>query len=847
MREVANDVPTHAIDDVDQTVIHHEADDAGCDTFDRLAEEFADRCRRGEMPSIDEYVARYPEQAQRIRDLFPSIGMMEQLKRRVDVVRDDSTSLHEPGLQSLGEYRIIRELGRGGMGIVYEAFQESLQRHVALKVIPRQGLLDARRRQRFQREAMAVAQLHHTNIVPIFAVGEHDGLPYYAMQYIRGDGLDRLLQRWRSEGLERGARHWRFVALIGMQAAQALQYAHDQGVLHRDIKPANILVDEHEVAWLTDFGLAKLMGRDDLTNSGDVVGTLRYLAPEALRGEADHRGDIYSLGLTLYELLTLQLPFGERSPSELLRCVTEEQPIRPRKVDSSIPRDLETIILKATAREPGHRYATAGALADDLRWFIEGRPILARRTSPPERLVRWCRRNKGLAAALGVAAVGFLFALIATLVGYVTTSRALDRTMADERAAQQVIGQFFDILVDADDHGPFSRHWGPPTGGGSPPGWGDRKTSDRGSMPPDRGPGPPSHGPPPDGDGSAPDSDSTQVRGKSPQSDEERRRPGGMMPVQVVTAINQREAALLETVLGFYGKFAERNATNSRLQGEDARAYRKVATLYRKLGRLEEAEQAHEKSLRRFEALAAAHPDDAGYQLELARTVALDDQRDLDDSQPDRSAAALRQGIGIVERLLEKTPSQPVHAAALARWNARLGHILGEKLRRTDEAISCYRASIEHDDWLAEHVPDPSMVRWVISSNRMKLADLLIDQGRKDEARAVLDRAADDLQALDDDGRPPRDNGRELVRRFRELAQDYREVGNGFRAEALMDRATRIQNRGVRHGGPHGRPHAGIDPFPNSGRETPRGGDNPRGGPDQRPPGDESGGGIAPD
>ena len=173
------------------------------------------------------------------------------------------------------------------------------------------------------------------------------------------------------------------MARVGIQAAEALQYAHDQGILHRDIKPANLLIDEHQVAWITDFGLAKLAGRDDLTNSGDVVGTLRYLAPEALRGQTDHRGDIYSLGLTLYELLTLQLPFGDVSPSELLRCVTEEQPPRPRKLDRSIPLDLETIILKATAREPAHRYATAGELADDLRAFLDDRPI--RRGGPRRR------------------------------------------------------------------------------------------------------------------------------------------------------------------------------------------------------------------------------------------------------------------------------------------------------------------------------------------------------------------------------------------------------------------------------------------------------------------------------
>ncbi len=413
-------------DDIDATSDH--AADPASDLVDRIAEEFAERCRRGESPAIGEYARRYPQYAGKIRELLPSVAMMEKLKRSVGAASDPSAGLHEPRLERLDEYRIVRELGRGGMGIVYEAVQESLGRHVALKVIPRHGLLDAKRRQRFQREAMAVAQLHHTNIVPIFAAGEHDGLPYYAMQYIRGQGLDRMLETWRRDGAVRGTDHWRFVARVGVQAADALDYAHGQGILHRDVKPANILIDEHEVAWITDFGLAKLAGRDDLTNSGDVVGTLRYLAPEALKGQTDHRGDIYSLGLTLYELLTLRLPFGDLSPSELLRCVTEEQPTRPRKLDRSIPHDLETIVLKATAREPGHRYATGGELAEDLRSFLADRPIRARRASAPERLRRWCRRNKMLAGLMAVAAASILVAFGAVTVGYVTTTAALEKS-----------------------------------------------------------------------------------------------------------------------------------------------------------------------------------------------------------------------------------------------------------------------------------------------------------------------------------------------------------------------------------------------------------------------------------
>ena len=235
-----------------------------------MAEEFVERCRRGESPSIAEYEQRFPDHADKIRELLPSVAMMERLRPRLRAVGRRRRACTRPIPGQLGEYRIVRELGRGGMGIVYEAVQESLGRHVALKVIPRRVMLDARRRQRFQREAQAVAQLHHTNIVPIFAVGEHDGLPYYAMQYIRGRRARSACSKTGGGRSARAATRRTGVSSRGSASrrAEALQYAHDQGILHRDIKPANLLIDEHQVGWITDFGLAKLVGRDDLTNFG---------------------------------------------------------------------------------------------------------------------------------------------------------------------------------------------------------------------------------------------------------------------------------------------------------------------------------------------------------------------------------------------------------------------------------------------------------------------------------------------------------------------------------------------------------------------------------------------------
>ena len=309
------------------------------------------------------------------------------------------------------------------MGIVYEAVQQSLDRQVALKVLSSPGLLNPAHLERFRREARAAARLQHSHIVPVFGFGAHDGTYYYAMQYVPGQSLDLVIQSLRqSRSTAAGAldvpkpttsvrlapstardtcatawsdtefstsagrrQFYRNVARIGLQAAEALAYAHSEGVLHRDIKPSNLLLDAKGNIWITDFGLARTEGDDELTHTGDFVGTLRYTAPERLEGWSDRRSDIYGLGVTLYELLTLQPFFANKSRAELLRRIAEDTPPAPRRIDASIPVDLETIVLKAVAKEPAARYHRAEQLAEDLRRFLADRPILARRSTVIER------------------------------------------------------------------------------------------------------------------------------------------------------------------------------------------------------------------------------------------------------------------------------------------------------------------------------------------------------------------------------------------------------------------------------------------------------------------------------
>lgn len=466
------------------------------DPVELLAADFLDRLREGENPTIEEYVERHPEHAERIGSLFPTIAAIENSKKPIDLGQR-SKQFASLKLDRLNDFTIVREIGRGGMGIVYEAIQESLNRRVALKVLPKQMLLKRKSLERFQREAKTAAQLHHTNIVPILGVGQCDGYHYYVMQLIPGVGLDEILNQlvisakkssqtveenhgetldlgegstkstaqsaamamvngshgergsesfsmsgWTDEEIQLqnqksnsrkrsilrrsptkntqsilGAAYWKNVAKIGLESADALSFAHAQGFLHRDVKPANILLDEKGNTWIADFGLAKSLEQDQISQTGDIVGTLRYMAPEQASGQASELSDIYSLGITLYELLTLQSAFDSKSAKSRFRA--DETPASPRSINPDIPKDIETIVMKAIDNDPLARYENAEMMARDLESFVNDAPISARRASPLERFGRWHRKNWKLATACEIAAA-LLVLLVASLAyGYI--------------------------------------------------------------------------------------------------------------------------------------------------------------------------------------------------------------------------------------------------------------------------------------------------------------------------------------------------------------------------------------------------------------------------------------------
>jgi serine/threonine protein kinase len=557
--------------------------------LDQLADEFVHRFRAGQRPTVAEYIMRYPDLAEAIRELFPALILLEGLAtHQRDSPRFSLLSgIKRPDM--LGDYRILQEVGRGGMGIVYEAEQISLGRHVALKILPFQLASDARAVERFQTEARAAAHLQHPHIVPVYDVGQEDAVWYYAMQFVYGHSLHDIVQevsrlrresdrtttratqlahlamslvsgppmaatddqvstvapsdsaaerkevgsvtdqpgdrqqrirevvdeclkarnrgevlsdpslirahpdlmpelarelhmlrlleasrpprivedlvRLESQRQPQGpegqdyestpewvgpassamaltgdaSRHptarwrdyYRNVACLAAHVARALQYAHERGIVHRDVKPANLLLDTSGHIWITDFGLAKL-NRVDATSTGRFVGTLRYMSPEQIQGRSDARSDVYSLGITLYEMLTLRPAFDGTNYAEAIHAICHQGPPTPRQLAADIPADLETIVLKAIARSPEQRYATAEEMADDLRRFSESLPISARRRGVTERVWGWWRKPVAISRLTLAALVGLL--LVATLVALIS-DQARQRVSSDSPPA----------------------------------------------------------------------------------------------------------------------------------------------------------------------------------------------------------------------------------------------------------------------------------------------------------------------------------------------------------------------------------------------------------------------------
>jgi serine/threonine protein kinase len=427
-----------------------------------VIEEYSQALERGELIDRQKYLSRYPELASTIASCLDALelvhsGVTGESSRISYATPLPPTASPGPIPRALGDFQIVRELARGGMGIVYEALQLSLGRRVALKVLPFAATFDERTLQRFKNEAQAAALLHHTHIVPIYAVGCERGVHFYAMQLIEGQSLAVVIKQLRAKegratepdkgtgepteaydkfepppapansgasqslrstidvsatmvsgGSRLNEAYVRRAAKLMVQAAEALEHAHQEGIVHRDIKPANLLLDATGKLWITDFGLAQLQVDNGLTRSGDVLGTLRYMSPEQTSGQRtmlDQRTDIYSLGATFYELLTLEPVFDGVTHQELLYQILHTEPKSLREKNRAVPPELETIILKALSKLPAERYRSAADFAADIQRYLDNQPILARRPSVIDRTRKWMRRHPSVVAASAILLV----------------------------------------------------------------------------------------------------------------------------------------------------------------------------------------------------------------------------------------------------------------------------------------------------------------------------------------------------------------------------------------------------------------------------------------------------------
>jgi WD40 repeat protein len=356
-------------------------------------------------------------------------------------------------LPAVPGYEVLCELGRGGMGVVYKARQVALNRVVALKMIRGGAGAGADQLERFRAEALAAARLRHPNIVQVYEVGEHDGLPFIALEFVEGGSLAARLAKGPRPPAEAAA----LVALL----ARAMHEAHAKGVVHRDLKPANVLLDSSgsatsgvEIPKVADFGLARLLDEAGQTYTGQILGTPSYMAPEQAAGLTKEVGpltDVYALGAILYECLTGRPPFRGADAHDTLRQVRTQEPVAPSHLTPGVPRDLETICLKCLQKEPAQRYAGALDLADDLDRFLDGRPVLARPVGRAGRLWRWARRNPALATAGAVAFLGLLVAVVTLSGAVVLVSRSRDEAIGLADRNQRLANEKADLADEKDE------------------------------------------------------------------------------------------------------------------------------------------------------------------------------------------------------------------------------------------------------------------------------------------------------------------------------------------------------------------------------------------------------------
>jgi eukaryotic-like serine/threonine-protein kinase len=702
-----------------------DGDGDGEDELAQVLDAYLAEVEAGRPVDPEEWVGRHPAIADRLRACLKGLHLVEAAAEALAIVPGprhvnadadtDAEADAGAGVDSddgprLGDFRVIRELGRGGMGVVYEAEQHSLGRRVALKVLPFAASIDPRQITRFRVEAQAASQLNHPHIVPVYSVGCERGVHYYAMQLINGPTLAERIDELRGRdataalldsqpgsrstasmstldatpappgvpALEEAppaigpmsstsARHrasafFRETARMGLQAAEALEHAHQQGVLHRDIKPSNLIVDGRGHLWVTDFGLARFLGGASLTATGDMLGTLRYMSPEqalANRAIVDQRTDVYSLGATLYEVLALRPAYEGSDRQELLRKIAQEEPRRPSLLNAAIPKDLETIIIKAMAKDPAARYATAQDMADDFGRFLDDRPILARRPGPMERSARWARRHMAaLVVAVSLLVLGLAAGIVVVLVKNAEIRRGHAETLKQRGEARRAVREMYTN---------FAEEW----------------------------------------------------LGRQPN----------LQPVQ-------RE--FLRKALEYYQAFSLEKDPDPTVRAEAGEAALRVAEIQRKLGRIDESERAYRQAIAVLEAIPAGALDgrrepDGSLSADVVREYLSTSYSKLgqlliDSGRSEEAGRTLRRAAELTRALVERTADSPVNRPLLASAYHRLG-ILLRQTGRPREAEAAYRKAIELGRTMAG-----SLGLKIQMGAHANLGSLLSQTGRRAEA-----------------------------------------------------------------------------------------------------------------
>lgn len=700
-----------------------------------LVESLTQRLQNGEPIDIGRVVAEHPEHADRLKQVLPSLQVLADFGSSVEDGSQENSRCGAgeaiPGM--LGDFRLLQEIGRGGMGIVYEAEQISLDRKVALKVLPFAGMLDPRHLQRFKNEARAAAGLHHPNIVPVYAVGSDRGMHYYAMQHIEGSTLAEVIGALRvgDQGPGTGApdgspsvvgsdskgsaastivaalsadhrrnrrNYFRTLAEWGVRLAEALEYAHSVGVIHRDIKPANLMLDAQGGIWVTDFGLAQIETDAGLTMTGDILGTLRYMSPEQAVGErglVDARTDVYSLGATLYELLTLRPMFPGADRQDLLNRIASEEPAPPGRVAAELPFDLETIVRKAIEKSSADRYRTAQELADDLRRFLDDHPIRAKRPTLVQRGAKWSRRHTAVVwSAIAILLVATLALSISTgliLRAYQRESDALRNegmALGKEGHALKIAEQ---RLMDADR---------------------ERKRAEEHF----------------EKSREAVDQMLTRV------ADEKLVRIPGTEPIR---------RQLLEDALRFYERFLEQRGNDSEIRFETAQAWQRVGLIRHRLGDFSGSAAALKRGIEIAGALPRDSPDEVRVLQLMAEGCRTIGEADLFlDGRLPESEDILGRGLAICLRLQRLLPNDFSHRWLLANFKNLLSAVYG-RTGRTGRAIELAREALELERELLVVDPHSTDGRLQTMGGLSSLANLIFVE-EFDEA----DRLFAEAQAL---------------------------------------------------------------------------------------------------